>query len=87
MSKAKDCSLVMMAKTFDSEKGRKKRRYVYNDSEVQLAVAWFEGEITTDAVATVLECDRSNVNSRCIQAVKQGIQSGRLGFLWRSLGE
>lgn len=78
------CSLINKAMKFDEAARLKKSEASYNDEQVQLAAAWMEGIITTDAVASVLGCDKSNASRRCVVALRQALSSGRVGFTWQS---
>ena len=75
-------SLIQKAKIHDRDKNIKLRKSVYTDEEIELAGAWFEGEISTSSVAEVMGMDSTNVANQMSTALKQGIATGRVAFTW-----
>lgn len=76
------CDLIKKAKKFDVSHKRRTKQVVYNDEEIQLAAAWMEGEVTTEAVSHAVGWDSGNVGRKCLSAIRQALVGGRIGFTW-----
>lgn len=74
--------LIYKAKEHDKKTRAHRRKKTYTDDEIELAGAWFESEISTAAVAEILEVHSSNVLKMMATAIKQAIVQNRVSFVW-----
>lgn len=78
----KNPGLLADAKRFDALRKAGTGRREYTREEIELAGAWFEGEISTDAAAIGLGAHKSNLDRRAASALRQGLALEYVRFLW-----
>ncbi len=75
--------LLNAARKFDAMKKAGVQRREYTRDEIELVGAWFEGDISTDALALGLGLKgRSNADRRAANALRQGMALGHVRFVW-----
>ncbi len=74
--------LIEKAKKYDKERIRDAYKKKCSDDEIMLVGAWFEGDISTGAIADVLGVHKGNIYQRASTILKAGIATGRVGFVW-----
>ncbi len=74
-------TLIEQAK---SSPPRKLKRAPASDDVMDLAIAWFNSELTNMQVSTVMHLASSGIYSVLAIAIRQSIQDGRIGRLKRT---